>query len=140
MAALLCLVSLMLEVTYQAFILSVILLNVMAPFFRTCNGLHLAPYQFLLCLISEQHIFKIAIDYRGRHWKGIGIYSASKSINNKSFSFYEQTCIFEIAEAKTIFILATTFFNCSVRLFWGAHYQLIFVLHKDMLFYWVIHR
>jgi hypothetical protein len=26
----------------------------------------------------EQHVFKIAIDYRGLHWKGITIYNATK--------------------------------------------------------------
>jgi len=91
-------------------------------------------------IILEQHVFCILIDYRGRHRKGVAIYSLTRSIYNKKPWFHW---------AKNVFLNTTEKFKhekcllidiifamrfCSNHLFRAAPYRLMLVLHKDVLF------
>jgi hypothetical protein len=81
-------------------------------------------------LTTEQYVFKIAVDYRGRRRKGITIYNATEVI------FYWSKNTFKpFKKAKTTKIFRNDNFLCSVYLSRAALYELLLAIHKDVLFH-----
>ncbi len=84
-------------------------------------------YSSLTLQTGKQLVFLIAINYRGRYWKGTAIY-------NKNFCFNEQKCIFEhCRKVKTSNLTLHFFVITPVYLFRAATYKLTFALHRDAL-------
>jgi hypothetical protein len=45
------------------------------------------------CILMEQYIFNIVLDYRGRQWEGISININSEDSQHQNICFNEQKCI-----------------------------------------------